>query len=170
MELGYLENIGIHIDSSSVSALTLEVNQMIAPRPVPIAINPVAYRLVPSMLAFSRNDQGIKTQAVMPQFLRSATPSVLGSTTAPAGVSTSCGKSVVIAPAAPAKVSQEAPVAKKSHTNTPVPVTSSKPTDRALYSVFDAEGFPTVDANGETLTKNQYKKIRKLFEVELKKK
>ncbi|CAD7972573.1 unnamed protein product [Amoebophrya sp. A25] len=39
----------------------------------------------------------------------------------------------------------------------------------ALYSKFDQDGFPTHDRNGEELTKNQYKKVRKLIEQERKK-
>ena len=34
---------------------------------------------------------------------------------------------------------------------------------------FDKDGFPTHDTNGKELTKNQYKKIRKLMEQERKK-
>jgi len=41
--------------------------------------------------------------------------------------------------------------------------------DEALYSKFDADGFPTHDKEGVELTKSQYKKVRKLIEGDRKK-
>ena len=41
--------------------------------------------------------------------------------------------------------------------------------DLTLYTKFDGDGFPTHDKEGVELTKNQYKKVRKLLEQDRKK-
>eukprot|EP00397_Hematodinium_sp_SG-2012_P067522 GEMP01105061.1.p1 GENE.GEMP01105061.1~~GEMP01105061.1.p1 ORF type:complete len:176 (+),score=41.15 GEMP01105061.1:30-557(+) len=160
MELSHLVHIGMRPYPQRAATLRHVLEITVASKPLPPPAMPVPCRFVPVVVGFQRNGLSYKKQAVIGNFLRKETPNQDGALPGDLCVEAANGKHV-----AESKGKSKA----MDEKDRKAAGTDATPTDLSLYSAFDEEGFPTADANGVALTKNQYKKIRKLFEVERKK-